>query len=302
MAVLRKFITGLKKTRENFTRRVDNLFRRNKIDEEFFEELEEILISGDVGVELTLKLVEEIREYVRENRVTDTAEIKMFLKEILVARMSNEQGLLLAEKSPTVILVLGVNGTGKTTTIGKLAYKFRKEGKKVILGAGDTFRAAAIEQLTVWADRAEVDIVAHKTGADPGAVVFDAINAAVARHADIVLCDTAGRLHTKLNLMEELKKISRVAAKVCPGAPHETLLVLDATTGQNAIAQAEVFSQAAGVTGLVLAKLDGTSRGGIAVAVRDKLNIPVKFIGTGEKREDLHSFDAEEFVEALLNI
>lgn len=301
MSLFTKFVQGLKKTRENFTQKFDGLFRRGLIDEEFFEELEEVLITADIGVEVSLELVADLRQYVLAERVTEKAEIQSFLRRRMVEKLQGEESLTFAETGPTVILVLGVNGVGKTTTIGKLAYHLKALGKKSVFAAGDTFRAAAGEQLEIWAQRTGSEIVIHKTGADPGSVIFDGISAAISRRADVVLCDTAGRLHTKYNLMEELKKLVRVAGKACPGAPHETLLVIDATTGQNALAQAELFSQAAEITGLVLTKLDGTARGGIALTVRDKLCIPIKFVGLGESLDDLQPFDAGEFVDALLN-
>ncbi len=301
MALFTKLVQGLKKTRENFTQKFDGLFRRGLIDEEFFEELEEVLITADIGVEVSLELVADLRQYVLAERVTEKAEIQSFLRQRMVEKLQGEESLTFAETGPTVILVLGVNGVGKTTTIGKLAYHFKALGKKSVFAAGDTFRAAAGEQLEIWAERTGSEIIIHKTGADPGSVIFDGISAAISRRADVVLCDTAGRLHTKYNLMEELKKLVRVAGKACPGAPHETLLVIDATTGQNALAQAELFSQAAKITGLILTKLDGTARGGIALTVRDKLGIPIKFVGLGESLDDLQPFDAGEFVDALLN-
>ena len=301
MALFTKLVQGLKKTRENFTQKFDGLFRRGLIDEEFFEELEEVLITADIGVEVSLELVADLRQYVLAERVAEKAEIQSFLRQRMVEKLQGEESLTFAETGPTVILVLGVNGVGKTTTIGKLAYHFKALGKKSVFAAGDTFRAAAGEQLEIWAERTGSEIIIHKTGADPGSVIFDGISAAISRRADVVLCDTAGRLHTKYNLMEELKKLVRVAGKACPGAPHETLLVIDATTGQNALAQAELFSQAAEITGLILTKLDGTARGGIALTVRDKLGIPIKFVGLGESLDDLQPFDAGEFVDALLN-
>ena len=302
MSLFDRLVKGLQKTRNNFAQRFEGLFLRGLIDEEFFEELEEILITSDMGVEVTLEVVEDLKGYVKAERVTERADIEAFLRKALVEKLHGEAGLTFAPTAPTVILVLGVNGVGKTTTIGKLAFSFREQGRKTVIAAGDTFRAAAGEQLDIWAKRSGADIVAHQPGSDPGSVIFDAISAAVSRRSDVVLCDTAGRLHTKYNLMEELKKLVRVAGKACPGAPHETLLVIDATTGQNALAQAELFSRAVQVTGLIITKLDGTARGGIALTVRDKLKIPIKFIGIGEGLDDLQPFDAAEFVDALLKV
>ncbi len=301
MGAFNKFVKGLKKTRENFTHKFEDLFLKGKIDDEFFEELEEILISGDVGVDFSLNIVAELKEVIKSDKITDRLEIKNTLKKLMVNKIEGDKTIAFSS-TPTVILVLGVNGVGKTTTIGKLAYRFKKDGNKVIIGAGDTFRAAAIDQLAVWADKVGVDIISHQTGADPGSVIFDTITAAKSRKTDVVLCDTAGRLHTKSNLMEELKKIARVAEKACPGSPHETLLVIDAMTGQNAIPQAELFNQAINITGLIITKLDGTARGGIAIAVKDKLKIPIKYVGIGEGLEDLHIFDAKEYVDAILSV
>lgn len=302
MSLFTRLVQGLKKTRENFTQKFEGLFSQGLIDEEFFEELEEVLITADIGVELTLELVADLRQHVLSERVSEKGEIQSFLRRRMVEKLEGEAGLTFAETAPTVILVLGVNGVGKTTTIGKLAYRLQGLGKKTIFAAGDTFRAAAGEQLEIWAKRTGSEIISHKPGADPGSVIFDGISAAISRRSDVVLCDTAGRLHTKYNLMEELKKLVRVAGKACPGAPHETLLVIDATTGQNALAQAELFSKSVEITGLILTKLDGTARGGIALTVRDKLNIPIKFVGIGEALDDLQPFDAGEFVDALLNL
>ncbi len=302
MSIFAAFVKGLGKTREAFTRRVETLFNRDQADAEFFDELEEILITADTGVDFAERAIARIKEKIKNKEITGTGEIKELLKDIILKTLGPEEEIKFTPSPPTVVLVLGVNGVGKTTTIGKLAYLLKNENKqKVLLGAGDTFRAAAVEQLSEWARRGGADIVAHQTGGDPGSVIFDAISAAVSRRADVVLCDTAGRLHTKSNLMEELKKIVRVAAKVCEGAPHEVLLVIDATTGQNAVAQAELFNDAVKVTGLVLTKLDGTAKGGIAVAVCDKLGIPIKYIGMGEGLEDLYPFNAENFVRALLD-
>ena len=273
-----------------------------KIDEDLLDELEETLISDDIGVETTLKLVDELRQAYRRKQIATTDDIIPFLKENIKGYWPDtDRQLRMAESGPTVILVAGVNGTGKTTSIAKLAYILNKNGKKVLLAACDTFRAAAVEQLSIWADRIGVQIVKHKTGSDPAAVAFDACDAALARDVDILILDTAGRLHTQKDLMMQLTKIRDVAARKIPGAPHEVLLVLDATTGQNAISQAKLFGEATNVTGIVLAKLDGTARGGIVIAIKDQLDIPVKFVGLGEKPEDIAEFDPVNFVEALFS-
>ncbi|RME82870.1 MAG: signal recognition particle-docking protein FtsY [Planctomycetota bacterium] len=294
---------GLKKTRDKVSGQLKKIFTfGRKVDEDLLEEIFEVLISADMGVEISQKIVDDIQEAYRD-RVIENKEsqelldyIKQKLKENLTLH-SNE--LNFAESPPTVILVAGVNGTGKTTSIAKLANMLQKEGKKVILAAGDTFRAAAVEQLEIWANRLGVDIVKQKTGADPAAVVFDALDAALARGHDVVIVDTAGRLHTQTNLMRELEKIGNVIKKKVPGAPHEVLLVLDATTGQNALRQAEEFKSILPLTGLVLTKLDGTAKGGIIVAINNKISIPVKFVGLGEKVDDWEPFDAQKFVDAL---
>jgi fused signal recognition particle receptor len=291
---------GLKKTRTGIMGRMDGLFARNMFDDQFYEELEEILISADIGVETTLELVENLRQKVKETKAKEGDQVVTLLKELILDIIGTEiYGLAEVEEKPAVILVLGVNGVGKTTTIGKLAARYQREKKKVILAAGDTFRAAACEQLEIWADRAGCEMIKHQGGADPSAVLFDAISAAKARGVDAVLCDTAGRLHNKTNLMNELKKVHRVVEKAMPGAPHEVLLVLDATTGQNALAQAKVFNEAAPLTGVVLTKLDGTAKGGIVIAVARALKVPVKFIGVGEKSDDLQPFDPREYVDGL---
>jgi fused signal recognition particle receptor len=292
---------GLSKTRQSITERIEKLVKSSrKIDEDFFEELEEILIQADVGVATTMELVENVRRAVKQLKLTETSQVRDLIRgEILAIMQDAGSELRQAPEPPTIYLVVGVNGVGKTTTIAKLAYRFKRAGQKVILAAADTYRAAAIDQLQVWADRVGVDLVKHQEGADPGAVVFDALNAARARNASVVIIDTAGRLHTKSNLMEEIAKVRRVIQRVHPDGPHEVLLVLDATTGQNAISQANLFKQAAGVTGIVLTKLDGTARGGIIIAVARELDIPVKLIGIGETLEDLRDFSAREFVDAL---
>jgi len=272
------------------------------IDETLLEELEQTLLSDDIGVETTEKLISSLRQAYRSRQIATTDQIVPFLKEQIKSYWpAQDSQLRLADSGPTIILIAGVNGTGKTTSIAKLGYILSQNGKKVIVAACDTFRAAAIEQLTIWADRIGVQIVKHQIGGDPAAVAFDACEAAVARDADVVILDTAGRLHTKKDLMQQLKKIRDVAARKIPGAPHEVLLVLDATTGQNAIAQAKIFTEVINLTGIFLAKLDGTARGGIVLAIKDQLNIPVKFVGLGEKPEDIAEFDPEKFVEALFD-
>jgi len=271
-----------------------------KIDESLLDELEETLISDDIGVETTFKLVSELRDAYRSKQIAQTDDIIPFLKEHIKSYWPDrDRQLHLADSGPTVILVAGVNGTGKTTSIAKLAYILSRNNKKVLLAACDTFRAAAVEQLTIWAERIGVQIVKHQTGSDPAAVAFDACEAALARDTDILILDTAGRLHTKTDLMKQLIKIRDVVTRKIPDSPHEVLLVLDATTGQNAISQAKMFAEAINVTGIVLAKLDGTARGGIVIAIKDQLDIPVKFVGLGEKTEDIAEFDPATFVEAL---
>lgn len=290
---------GLLKTRKNITEKINDVLSSFKsVDEELFEELEEILITSDVGVTTTLKILENLRKSVKEKNVKDPAEVKELLKQEILGIMG-DSGEKLDEKTPAVILVIGVNGVGKTTSIGKIAAKMKKSGKKVIIAAADTFRAAAIDQLEIWGRRVGVDVVKHQEGADPAAVIYDAINSAKSKKADILICDTAGRLHNKKNLMEELKKISRVIEREFPEAHRETLLVLDATTGQNAISQAKLFKEAADISGLVLTKLDGTAKGGIIIAIKSELDIPVKLIGVGEKVNDLQEFSAPDFVNAL---
>ena len=294
---------SLVKTRQAFVEKIDSLVnRRQSIDEELYEELEEVLVQADVGVATAVELVGRVRETVRQRRVGDPAEVKSILKEHIKEILQSSYGELSHSMAPpTVILVVGVNGVGKTTTIGKLAHYYRRAGKKVILGAADTFRAAAIDQLEVWAERAGAEIIRQREGSDPAAVAYDSLQAARARRADVLIVDTAGRLHTKTNLMEELKKINRVVSREMPGAPHEVLLVLDATNGLNALNQAKLFSEAVGVTGIVLTKLDGSAKGGVIIAVKRELGIPIKLIGTGEGVEDLRPFDAGEFVEALFD-
>jgi len=292
---------GLQKTRDRIARHVKNIFTiGKKIDDEYLAELEELLLEADLGPAATFKIIEDLQAAYKEGKIRDSGEVLDFLKRELKESLSSwDTTLRLSEKPPTVILVAGVNGSGKTTTIAKLAHRFKSDGKSVLLVAADTFRAAAIDQLKIWSERVGVDIVHHQTGADPGAVVFDALDAALARGTDVVIIDTAGRLHTERNLMNELAKIARVAGKKVAGAPHEVLLVLDATTGQNALSQAKLFTDAIGVTGIVLAKLDGTAKGGVVLGMRNQIDIPVKFVGVGEKPEDLEPFDPDSFVEAL---
>ena len=299
MGFFDKIKEGLKKTRDSITGQIDTMLNSfTKIDEELFEELEELLIMGDVGTTTSAKICEELRVRVKKNGVTNPSEVRGLLQEIVSEMLSGGQELQLTTK-PSVILIIGVNGVGKTTTIGKLAAKLSREGKKVILGAADTFRAAAIDQLQVWADRADVPMVKHAEGSDPAAVVFDTIAAAKARGMDVVICDTAGRLHNKKHLMDELSKISRIIDREMPDCDKEVLLVLDATTGQNAVNQAREFQNAAGLTGIVLTKLDGTARGGVVLPIRQELGLPVKLIGLGEKIDDLQPFEADEFAAAL---
>jgi fused signal recognition particle receptor len=298
---LEKFKQGLAKTKEVFTAPLKKIFSAfRKLDEATLAEIEEALITADFGVDATAKIMDALRVAYKKREIETTDKVLEFLKKDLKKRLTEKgNDVLWASPPPTVILVCGVNGVGKTTSISKLANQLKKDGKKVILCASDTFRAAAVEQLSEWARRLDVEIIKHKMGADPAAVVFDATDAAIARKADALIIDTAGRLQTKENLMKELTKIRNVAAKKIPGAPHEVLLVLDATTGQNAISQAEHFKAATNVSGLFLAKLDGTAKGGIVVAIKDKLDIPVKFVGTGETPDDVARFNADEFVEAL---
>ena len=301
---LKKTELGVKRSREAWFGKITHLFERASIGEEAWAELEELLISADVGVQTTEKLVERVKQRVRTDKLADASQIKSALKGEMVSLLSVPNSrccLERSEESPQVILVVGVNGSGKTTSIAKLACSFTSQGQKVILAAADTFRAAAIEQIKYWGREVGAEVVAHQPGGDPAAVAFDAIQAARNRHAQAVIIDTAGRLHTKSNLMEELKKIKRAAAKHDASAPHEVLLVMDTTTGQNGIAQARYFTQAVDVTGIFLAKLDGTARGGIVFAICDELNIPITYIGTGEKIQDMAPFSAEAFVNAILS-
>lgn len=294
-----KLKNGLKKTKDGFMSKLELLMNSfTKIDDDFFEELEETLILSDIGAETSMEICDKLRQAVKRTGATDPAEVKQLLRDI-IAEMLTGGNELRTDTKPSVIMVIGVNGAGKTTTIGKLAANLKSQGKKVIVAAADTFRAAAIDQLNVWTDRAGVDIVKHSEGSDPAAVVFDALSAAKARGADVVLCDTAGRLHNKKNLMEELKKIARVIDREVPDACVETLLVLDATTGQNAVNQAKLFSESAEITGIVLTKLDGTAKGGIIIPIKNELGIPVKLVGVGEKIDDLQPFSPEDYVQAL---
>jgi fused signal recognition particle receptor len=297
--------SGLSKTRTGFISGLNNIIGRNKIDEEFFEELEELLIKADVGVHSTSRILSGLREDVKKNKLKETKEIEQYLKsEILKIINHNPPAPPLIKGgeggiSPFVIMIIGVNGSGKTTTIGKLASRYKKEGKKVLLAAGDTFRAAAIEQLEIWGNRSGCPVVKHQSGSDPSAVIYDAIQSVKARGYDIMIADTAGRLHTKVNLMEEMKKIKRIMGRELPGAPHEIIMVLDATTGQNAVSQAKLFNEAVSITSIALTKLDGTAKGGVVINIIDELKIPVKLIGIGEGIDDLREFEPEAFVEAL---
>ncbi|MEH7106796.1 signal recognition particle-docking protein FtsY [Bacillus sp. JJ1764] len=302
--VTEKFKEGLTKTRDNFSGKVNDLIARyRKVDEEFFEELEEILIQADVGFDTVMKLIDELKMEVKRRNIQDPQDMQSVISEKLVEIYNGDKeqssALNIQQDALTVILFVGVNGVGKTTTIGKLAHKFKNEGKNVLLAAGDTFRAGAIEQLEVWGDRVGVEVIKQGEGSDPAAVMYDAIQAAKSRKADILICDTAGRLQNKVNLMKELEKVKRVIEREVPGAPHEVLLVLDATTGQNALVQAKTFKEATNVTGIVLSKLDGTAKGGIVLAIRNELKIPVKFVGLGEKMDDLQEFDPEKYVYGL---
>lgn len=299
MGFFDKIAEGIKKTRDSMMSKVNSLINSfTKIDEDFFEELEETLIMCDIGVQTSVDICAELRKKVKEKGITDPMLIKDELKAIITEMLGEDKKLDLSTK-PSVVLVIGVNGAGKTTTIGKLAAQLTNQGKKVIVAAADTFRAAAIDQLQIWVDRAGADIVKHNEGSDPASVVFDAITAAKARNADVVICDTAGRLHNKKNLMDELKKITRICSQQAEGCSIETLLVLDATTGQNAVNQAKLFSEVADITGIVLTKLDGTAKGGIIITIHRELGIPVKLVGVGEKIDDLMEFSAKDYADAL---
>ena len=301
MGFFQKISEGLKKTKESMMQKVNQIFSGFRpVDEELFEELEETLIMSDVGMVTAEEICQRLRKGVKERGITDAGEVKALLQEILTEMMEGDTTLHISTK-PSVVLVIGVNGVGKTTTIGKLAANLTSQGKKVILGAADTFRAAAIDQLQIWADRAGVAMIRQAEGSDPAAVVFDTIAAGKARGADVVICDTAGRLHNKKNLMDELSKISRVIKREAPDADLEVLLVLDATTGQNAVIQARTFQEAAGLTGIILTKLDGTAKGGVVIAIKQELQIPIKYVGVGEKLDDLQPFEPKAFVQALFD-
>ena len=298
-----RLVAGLTKTRDNIVSGIDAVFRGfSKIDEEFYEELEEILIMGDLGVKATEAILDDLRDKVKENHIKDPAECKQLLIDSIKEQMKVEETAYRFENEKSVVLVIGVNGVGKTTTVGKLAGKLKSQGKKVVLAGADTFRAAAGDQLKEWANRSGVDMIGGTEGADPGSVVYDATVAAKARNADVLLVDTAGRLHNKKNLMNELGKINRILEKEYPEAYRETLVVLDATTGQNALVQAREFSDVAKISGIVLTKMDGTAKGGIAVAIQSELAVPVKYIGVGETIDDLQKFDSDEFVNALFDV
>lgn len=298
-----RLVAGLTKTRETIVSGIDSIFSGfSSIDEDFYEEIEEILIMGDLGVNATENILENLRAKVKENKIKEPADCKQLLIDSIKEQMQVGETAYRFEEELSVVLVIGVNGVGKTTTVGKLAGKLKSQGKKVVIAAADTFRAAAGEQLLEWANRAGVEMVGGQEGADPASVIYDAIAAAKSRKADVLLCDTAGRLHNKKNLMEELKKINRIIDKEFPQAYRETLVVLDGTTGQNALSQARQFGEAADLTGIVLTKMDGTAKGGIAVAIQSELSIPVKYIGVGETIEDLQKFDANEYVNALFNV
>ncbi|NBJ91577.1 signal recognition particle-docking protein FtsY [Parablautia muri] len=294
---------GLTKTRDNIVHGIDCVFNGfSSIDDEFYEELEEILIMGDIGVNATGDILERLQKQVKENHLKEPSECKSFLIESIKEQMKVEETAYDFEHEQSIVMVIGVNGVGKTTSVGKLAGLLKAQGRKVLIAAADTYRAAACEQLTEWANRAGVDIIAGAQGADPSSVVFDAVSAAKARHTDVLICDTAGRLHNKRNLMEELKKMNRIIDREFPDAHRENLIVLDGTTGQNALNQAREFGETAKLTGIILTKMDGTSKGGIAVAIQSELNIPVKYIGVGEKLDDLQKFDSEQFVNALFDV
>ena len=297
---LGKLISGLTKTRDNLKSGIDSIFSGfSEIDEDFYEELEEVLIMADIGVATTEKIIDDLREKVKEQKIKEISVCRELLIRSIKEQMRVEETAYEFEHEKSVVLLIGVNGVGKTTSVGKLAGQLKAQGKKVILDAADTFRAAAIEQLTEWSNRAKVELIAGQEGGDPAAVVYDAVNAAKARKADVLICDTAGRLHNKKNLMEELRKINRIIDREYPEAHRETLVVLDGTTGQNALAQAKQFGEVADITGIILTKLDGTAKGGIAIAIQSEMHIPVKYIGIGEKIEDLQKFDADAFVDAL---
>jgi fused signal recognition particle receptor len=300
MGFFDRLVQGLTKTRNNIVSGIDAIFNGfSKIDEDFYEELEEILVMGDLGIHATERILEDLRKKVKENHIKEPADCKQFLIDSIKEQMKVEETAYRFENETSVVFVIGVNGVGKTTTVGKLAGKLKAQGKKVVIAGADTFRAAAGDQLKEWANRSGVDMIGGPEGSDPGAVVYDAVAAAKARNADVLIIDTAGRLHNKKNLMNELAKINRIIDREYPDAHRETLVVLDATTGQNALVQAKVFSEAAEITGIVLTKMDGTAKGGIAVAIQSELSVPVKYIGVGESIDDLQKFDADDFVNAL---
>ena len=299
----KRLVSGLTKTRKSIASSINSVFSGfSRIDEDFYEELEEILIMADMGVYTTEKVIDSLKEKVKENKIKEPEECRQLLVNSIKEQMKVDEKAYDFENQKSVVLLIGVNGVGKTTTTGKLASRYKSEGKKVLMAAADTFRAAAIEQLTEWSNRSGVDIIAQKEGSDPAAVVYDAVNAAKARNTDILLCDTAGRLHNKKNLMEELKKISRIIEREYPDARREAFIVLDGTTGQNALSQAKQFSEVTDLTGIILTKLDGTAKGGIAIAIQSELNIPVKYIGVGEQIDDLQRFDSDAFVNALFDV
>lgn len=302
MSLIEKFKNGLLRSKSGFIGRLERLFGSGELNDDFYDELEEIMVAGDVGIATSLKLVGQLREEAGRLKLKAREETRELLRQSLINICSAEDATVLQSEPPLVILLVGVNGSGKTTSAAKLANLYRSEGKKVLMVAGDTFRAAAVEQLEVWAQRAGADLIKQQAGSDPSALFFDAMNSARAREFDVVIGDTAGRLHNKFNLMEELNKIYRVIGRNMPGAPHQVLLVIDATTGQNAIAQAKSFNEALPLSGLILTKLDGTARGGIVVGIQDSLDIPVRYIGTGEKMGDLAPFNAEDFVNALMEL
>ena len=298
-----RLVEGLNKTRENIVSGIDSIFSGfSAIDDDFFEELEETLIMGDIGIQTTMTIMEDLRKKVKEQHIKDPSQCKQLLIDSIRSQMDLGENAYEFENRQSVVLVIGVNGVGKTTSVGKLAGQLKDEGKKVVLAAADTFRAAAIEQLTEWANRAGVEIIAQQEGSDPAAVIYDAVAAAKSRKADVLICDTAGRLHNKKNLMEELRKINRIIEKEYPDAYRETLVVLDGTTGQNALVQAKQFMEVADITGIILTKLDGTAKGGIAVAIQAELGLPVKYVGVGEKIDDLQKFNSTDFVNALFDV
>lgn len=305
MGIFNKLKETLSKTKENISSKVEDVLKSfKKVDDELFDELEEVLITADLGVNTSVEIIDRLRDVAKEKRINESLELKIELAEILKSVLSDNEDShkIKMEGKPSVIMVIGVNGVGKTTSIGKIANMYKNQGKSVIVAAADTFRAAAIDQLLIWGERANVPVISQQEGADPAAVIFDTVSAAKKRGADVILCDTAGRLHNKKNLMEELKKIYRVLEREIPDSSKEVLLVLDATTGQNAVVQAKEFKEAADITGIVLTKLDGTAKGGIVFAIKNEYNIPVKLIGTGEKMEDISEFSPEDFVNAIIDI